>query len=530
MRIRLRFLLAALGCVVIAPLLAWWISGSDAAERMAQRIVLTEEGDRVARERELATRLALRLESLRTAESRRPWHHYQDLHHDPASVAQGIALTPSPIARGPEDPLIAAHFSVRPGAAPWIAGRDRDRVARIAMNVLAHPPECGGPVSIIDTQAFYQNAQASVLAEAVRRGVTPTLPSRGETEIVASPLTSSAIGKGPNLALVAVRCVVVEDHASYQGYVAWRDTAQQWLRDASGTHATLRGSGSRVARVPIEGVTWSVALPDDAMPAARQRAQEVVAAFRRRFARSAAMLLATTGLVAALLLQADRFARRRVEFATAAAHELRTPLASLQLQAELLAREASDDATRDRAARLTSDAARLGRVVANVLDATRIERGGSMARAEPGDLASAARAIVQAQAPLLESMGMRLRFDADPSLPPALFDAEALAHVIGNLLDNAERHSRRSESRSVSVEVRAGPPGAQLVIVTNTGPVIAPSQRDAIFRRFTRRSASRAGLGLGLSLARSLARAQGGDLTCDACDGGARFVVTVRKA
>lgn len=110
-------------------------------------------------------------------------------------------------------------------------------------------------------------------------------------------------------------------------------------------------------------------------------------------------------------------------------------------------------------------------------------------------------------------------------------DPTRVAQILSNLLDNARRHT--PPGGRITVDVQTRDTTAQ-VTVTDTGPGIPDDERERIFERLVRLDTARArdhgGAGLGLPIARALARAHGGDLTCEPHDGGARFRLTLPLA
>ena len=97
---------------VAGLLAAWWISSQRAlkAERTLQSQMLLRTS--LQDERTVADRLGARLEELRRTESQRPYFHYQNLYHDPKGASEGLSVVPSPLAGGPGNPLIVAHFQI----------------------------------------------------------------------------------------------------------------------------------------------------------------------------------------------------------------------------------------------------------------------------------------------------------------------------------------------------------------------------------------------------------------------------------
>jgi signal transduction histidine kinase len=211
------------------------------------------------------------------------------------------------------------------------------------------------------------------------------------------------------------------------------------------------------------------------------------------------------------------------QFLVDAAHELRTPIAGMQAAAEQLAAHEADSqasAQYRRASLLQSDARRAGRLVADMLDLSRIDAGLPL-DIHGTDLAAIVDAEAQRAAMLAPQLSIvrtgleKLSIQADPT---------RVAQILSNLLDNARRHT--PADGAITIEVTADP-GAAQVTVTDTGPGIPDDERYRVFERLVRLDAGRArdhgGAGLGLPIARALARAHGGDLVCLPHDGGAQF-------
>jgi len=234
----------------------------------------------------------------------------------------------------------------------------------------------------------------------------------------------------------------------------------------------------------------------------------------------------------ALVWNTERLARQRSQFAASAAHELRTPLAGLRMYSEMLADGLGDPTrTRDYANRVAEEAARLGRVVSNVLGFSRLERGALKVRPAPGDLAAAVRDCVERQRPALEAAGARIELSIPDQFPEVRFDRDAIAEIIQNLVDNAEKYTRTARDRHIHVALSASDHSVTLS-VRDHGPGIAADVREKLFRPFARgnRDDSPAGLGLGLVLVKALAEAHDGRVTyADAPGGGALFTVILPR-
>jgi signal transduction histidine kinase len=212
----------------------------------------------------------------------------------------------------------------------------------------------------------------------------------------------------------------------------------------------------------------------------------------------------------------------RQAFLDTASHELRTPLASLRGTVELLREELAYDAPDVESARRRAEAAlrqvdRLTALASDLLELRRVDAEAPLA-AEPVDLAELAETIAAEAEARAHAAGIALDVEAHEAW--ALGDPRALARILRALLDNALRYG----GDSVTIEA-----GGASVRVRDTGPGIRDEERERIFGRFERGSASGAsgGFGLGLPLARGLARRMGGDVRAEAAQRGACFVVTL---
>lgn len=279
---------------------------------------------------------------------------------------------------------------------------------------------------------------------------------------------------------------------------------------------------------------WSlVATPPAAsLAAAAARADAIERGFLLRFIAVAIVAALAGAFVVLLMASAERLARERSQFAAAAAHELRTPLAGLQLYGDMLADGLGDPGkTRDYARRLSEEAARLGRVVANVLGFSQLERGNLSVQPAVADVVSVLRDLVARAEPALDRLGAYVEVDMPAELP-ARFDRDALVRIVGNLLDNAEKYARSAGDRTITLTAVATATAVE-ISVRDRGPGIDAATSRRLFRPFARGTSPDrpAGLGLGLALSRSLAEAMGGTLHYRRSEEGqTEFVLTLRPA
>ncbi|HET8680673.1 MAG TPA: HAMP domain-containing sensor histidine kinase [Micromonosporaceae bacterium] len=202
-----------------------------------------------------------------------------------------------------------------------------------------------------------------------------------------------------------------------------------------------------------------------------------------------------------------------------AAHELRSPLASLCTQLEVAERLGERVPPAD----LLPEVDRLGRLVDGLLLLARADEGDPrLARRQPVELAALLAAVAADHA------GARVPVTVAAGSPQwTVGDPDGLRRVVDNLVRNAVRHARSRVGLAVAPDG-----GGVTVTVVDDGPGIAPADRDRVFDRFTRlddaraRDGSAEGAGLGLAIVRELVRRHGGSVTLD--DAGPGLRATVR--
>lgn len=197
-------------------------------------------------------------------------------------------------------------------------------------------------------------------------------------------------------------------------------------------------------------------------------------------------------------------------FVADAAHELRTPLAALKLQALSLERAESDDARAVAVGRLTAGIERATRLVEQLLVLARQEASdASGAKDQQVNLADIARRAVADMAGAAQGKGVDLGLQqADEALVNG--QGDALMVLMRNLVDNAIKYT--PDGGTVDVTVSADAQGARL-LVEDSGPGIAPEERERVFDRFYRIAGSEAGgSGLGLAIIKAIAERHGATL------------------
>jgi signal transduction histidine kinase len=229
--------------------------------------------------------------------------------------------------------------------------------------------------------------------------------------------------------------------------------------------------------------------------------------------------------MAAELAETDRVRR---DLVANVSHELRTPISALQAVLENLVDGVAPPDT-DTLRTMLAQVERLGRLVSQLLDLSRLESGTvPLARGWFAVEPMLEHAVREAR---LRSPDVRLRVDVQPGL--TLFaDPERLHQVVANLVENAVRHS--PSGGVVTVGARAVRGGARLE-VDDDGPGIPDSEADRVFERFYRadsaRSSNDGGAGLGLAIARWIVDLHGGDIHSEHREPhGCRMVVVVPGA
>jgi signal transduction histidine kinase len=228
----------------------------------------------------------------------------------------------------------------------------------------------------------------------------------------------------------------------------------------------------------------------------------------------------------------QRTQRVRRQFVTHASHELKTPIASIQLLAEAVSDAAENDPERTRqfAQSLLQESQRLNRLVTDLLDLSRVEDPGTIANSLT-DLSTVAAAEVAAAIPQAAGKMITMRSEVDPGIT-IRGDGGQIALMVRNLLDNAVRYT--PTDGDISVEVRIEKDEA-LLRVSDTGVGIPVRDQARVFERFYRvdegRSRDEGGTGLGLAIVKHVADLHGGHVSVSSQLGeGSTFTIALPMA
>jgi signal transduction histidine kinase len=304
--------------------------------------------------------------------------------------------------------------------------------------------------------------------------------------------------------------------------VAAEDLVRSMVRDDPSlqglalTHGWEKGVASAGTAFPGLGLR----LPPLA-PAPDQTAVE-----RRNFLFAALAFVILSSLIAAGLLLRDvrretELAQLRSQFVSSVSHELKTPLSAIRMFAESLQmqRPSSSKQRDEYLDVIVNESERLSRLLDNVLEFSKIERGERRYRLEPRDLAEVVGAAMRAAAYPLQQKGFHVAIYIEENLPPVRVDEDALEQALLNLLTNAMKYSGESRDLQVRVE-RAGDHVAVRVIDHGIG--VPPQEKEKIFEKFYRATNSEGvtGAGLGLAIVAHIARSHGGSLHLESSPGG----------
>jgi signal transduction histidine kinase len=511
-------LLAAVA--VLVPCGAWYVLGTRQLERETAQLMESARREATSTAARVASHLTIRLEELDDHETNRPFVHYWASY---LSWGQGCKLPKSqrsPLAKGKRHKLVAAYFQIDE------SGRVTSPEIDTNVNALSFAASLGGTELGQGRQLHIEGTVPAPARPPCADQPAQVLPFRWQTGAWAG-----------QPALFAIRQITTGGATFSQGFLVDKVALLHFPQE-NGLPTVLlpgEGRGETEARLPILGAAWHVAVD----PGPRLQRAEVRAAGLRRqfhqsfFAGSFGAALAAVFLVV-LIGRSERLAAERSRFAAAAAHELRTPLAGIRLHGEMLGLSLGNPAKiNEYAARITDEAERLTRLVANVFNYTQVDQKRlRLARHwhDLGGIVTSALALVE---PIIERAGARLVVTLHEPLPRAFLDADAVHQMVRNLVDNAEKYSRGAIDRHIELTVQAaaheldGRPGVS-VTVRDHGPGVPEAAHARIFEPFSRVSAQSVanGLGLGLAVVRTLARAHGGEVTLQSPQGGgAAFVI-----
>jgi two-component system sensor histidine kinase KdpD len=200
--------------------------------------------------------------------------------------------------------------------------------------------------------------------------------------------------------------------------------------------------------------------------------------------------------------------RLRSTLLSSVSHDFRTPLAAITGAASSLLGDATlaEPARAELVRTIHEEAGRLNRIVANLLDMTRLESGSLRLKREWHSLEELVGSAVGRIEKSLDGRRLDIALPAD--LPLVSVDAVLLEQLFFNLLENGVKYTPATATLEISAARRDG---EVEVGVANDGPALPPGEEDRIFEKFFHRSPpARSGVGLGLAICRAIVEAHGG--------------------
>jgi signal transduction histidine kinase len=539
--------MALAGAAVLIPCGAWYLLGTRQLERETGQLLENARRDAASAAERTASHLTVRLEELDEHESNRPFIQYWSDGLGPGgkpACGSGPQPRRSPLSRGKRHKLVATYFQIdsagrvtspEPAAdlRPLAFSDPTMRVVELQAGRQGRHMHftTAGPTGAIEVDD--PTAPASATA-AVEPGKKPAHPCVDVPAQVLPFRWQTGAWQGQP-ALLAVRQVITGGETFTQGFMV-DSLALMHLPQESGLPARLlpgEGRGETEARLPILGAAWHVAVdPGPRLHRARTRAEVLNRQFHASFFGGGFGAMLAGVFLVLLIRRSERLAAERSRFAAAAAHELRTPLAGIRLHGEMLGMSLGNPSkVTEYAERITDEAERLTRLVANVFNYTQVDQKRLRLALRRDDLGATVQRALTLVEPIIERAGARLVVTIADALPEAMLDADAVHQMVRNLVDNAEKYARPAVDRHIEIEVKADTHDEKPVVtfsVRDHGPGVPAAEHERIFRPFSRPAtdSGAGGLGLGLAVVRTLAIAHGGGVhLVTPNEGGARFVV-----
>ncbi len=225
----------------------------------------------------------------------------------------------------------------------------------------------------------------------------------------------------------------------------------------------------------------------------------------------------------------EAFARER-QFISDASHELKTPLTSINANAQMLLRwgDRDPEVLRESLETIAGESAQLAAMVNGMLTLAKADRGDEIPK-EPTSLAQVANEVVRGAEPRAAEKHLTLAFEHEAT-PTVYGEPGLLRQLVSNLVDNAIKFTEKG-----GIDVRVGADdGRAWVEVSDSGPGIPAEELPLVFDRFYRADKARSrvvpGTGLGLAIVRSIARVHRGEVTAGRSPaGGASFRVSLPR-
>ena len=225
--------------------------------------------------------------------------------------------------------------------------------------------------------------------------------------------------------------------------------------------------------------------------------------------------------------------KARDEFAAALAHELKTPLHSIGLHAEMLMSEdgGDEDMRIDSANFINTEVEHIGELIRNMLNITRIETGSLSINRKLTKIGDLLKNSVENMSTNAAENNISVRLEMPDSVEPSYLDKDLLRVAINNLLSNAIKYNKPGGEVTVSLTEADS---ALVLVVADTGLGISEEEQEKVFEKFFRSEEeevrNRSGHGLGLSLVREIIELHNGSVSLESVPGeGSRFTIRLKK-
>jgi len=209
-----------------------------------------------------------------------------------------------------------------------------------------------------------------------------------------------------------------------------------------------------------------------------------------------------------------KLAEKKDDFISAVSHEFRTPLTSIRMYSEMLEKNwvKSEDKVAEYYKNMRQESERLSRLIENVLDFSRIQKGRKKYTFNLGDINKCIENVVEMMRPYATQNGFSIETDFQ-SLKQTAFDNDAITQIVVNLLDNAVKYARNAEDKTIKIRTIKREQFI-LIEVQDHGPGVPHRQRKKVFEQFYRTGSEATretnGTGLGLALVKKFAEAHNG--------------------
>lgn len=239
-------------------------------------------------------------------------------------------------------------------------------------------------------------------------------------------------------------------------------------------------------------------------------------------------------LLTRMALKTMKDAQQKTSFVSSVSHELKTPLTSIRMYAELLESGRVTDANKKThyLSVIKTESERLTRLINNVLDFGKLEQGRKTYQKTQFEMDTFLYQVIEAHKIRIKSQGLEIITRVGEGNFRLCTDQDAIEQVVLNLLDNALKYA--GDGKFFKFVLEKDPDGMILFKLCDDGPGIPKSQISMIFKKFHRidnsLTAAQPGSGLGLSIAQKILRDLGGDLVYEQMEGnGSCFTARIKN-